>query len=132
MSKSLRSMDCSLLDSSACEILQARILEWLAVHFSRRSFWFRDWTQVSCIVSRFFMVWATREGQIIYTNHLLWQVHFQMLRNKQWVEKRSYWPLSLRIWKTKRNKQIMANKWFNSVQFSSVQSLSCVLLFATP
>ena len=36
------SMDCSLLGSSDHGILQTRILEWLAITFSRRSFQARD------------------------------------------------------------------------------------------
>ena len=43
-------------------ILQARILEWVAVPFSSRSSQPRDWTQVSCIAGRFFTSWATREA----------------------------------------------------------------------
>ena len=31
-------------------IFQARVLEWVAISFSRGSSWLRDWTQVSCIV----------------------------------------------------------------------------------
>ena len=54
-------MDCSLPGSSIHGIFQARILEWIAISFSRRSFWPRDWTQVPCIVGRRFTVWATRE-----------------------------------------------------------------------
>ena len=42
--------------------LQARILEWVAVPFSRGSAQTRDWTQVSCIAGRFFTVWATKEA----------------------------------------------------------------------
>ena len=41
------SKDCSLPDSSVHGILQARILEWAAIHFSRGSLWSRDWTHVS-------------------------------------------------------------------------------------
>ena len=44
-------------------ILQARILEWVAFPFSRGSSQPRHWTQVSCIASRFFTSWATREAQ---------------------------------------------------------------------
>ena len=44
-------------------ILQARILEWVAVLFSRGSSQSRDWTQVSHIAGRFFTSWATREAQ---------------------------------------------------------------------
>ena len=45
-------------------ILQARILEWVAIPFSRRSSWPRDRTQVSCTAGRFFIVGATRETQM--------------------------------------------------------------------
>ena len=54
-------MDCRLPGSSVHGIFQARILEWVAISFSRRSSWPRDWTQVSCIVGRCFTIWATRE-----------------------------------------------------------------------
>ena len=43
-------MDCSLLGSSVYGIFQARILEWVAISFSRRSSQPRDWTQISHIV----------------------------------------------------------------------------------
>ena len=56
-------VDCSLPGSSVHGVLQARILEWIAIPFSRGSFGPRDWTQVSCIVGRFFSDWATREAQ---------------------------------------------------------------------
>ena len=42
-------MDCSLPDSSVHGIFQARILEWVAISFSRGSLQPKDWTQVSCI-----------------------------------------------------------------------------------
>ena len=45
-------------------ILQARILEWVAVPFSRGSSWPNDQTRVSCIAGRFFTIWATREVPI--------------------------------------------------------------------
>ena len=56
-------MDCSPPGSLVHGILQARILEWIALPFSKGSFWPRDQTQVSCIAGRFFTVWATREAQ---------------------------------------------------------------------
>ena len=40
-------------------ILQARILEWIAFPFSRRSSQPRDQTQVSCTAGGFFISWAT-------------------------------------------------------------------------
>ena len=51
------------MDFKVCGILQARILEWVAFPFSRGSSQPRDWTQVSCIASRFFTSWATKEVQ---------------------------------------------------------------------
>ena len=54
-------MDGSLSGSSFHGIFQARILEWIAISFSRRSSWPRDWTWISCIVGRRFTVWATKE-----------------------------------------------------------------------
>ena len=54
-------VDCSPPGSSVNGILQARILEWVAISFSRGSYWPRDRTQVSRIAVRHFTVWATRE-----------------------------------------------------------------------
>ena len=56
-------MGCSLQGSSVHGILQARIVEWLAILFSRGSSRPRDWTQVSCIGGRRFNLWATREAR---------------------------------------------------------------------
>ena len=61
-------MDCSPPGFSVYGILQARILEWVAIPFSRGSYWPRDRTQVSCIAGRFFTVWATREVQYMCIN----------------------------------------------------------------
>ena len=53
-------MDCSPPGSSVHGILQARILEWVAISFSRGSSLPRDLTQVSLIAGRRFNLWATR------------------------------------------------------------------------
>ena len=45
-------------------ILQARILEWVAISFSRASSQPRNRTQVSCIVGRFFTNWAMGEAHM--------------------------------------------------------------------
>ena len=58
-------MDCSPPDSSVYGILQARILEWVAIPFSKVSSQPRNWTQVFCIAGRFFTIWATREASSI-------------------------------------------------------------------
>ena len=49
-------VDCSLPGSSVHGILQARILEWVAISFSRGSSRPRDRTQVSRIAGRRFTV----------------------------------------------------------------------------
>ena len=43
------SMECSLVDSSVHGILQANMLEWIAISFSKGSSQPRNRTQVSCI-----------------------------------------------------------------------------------
>ena len=55
-------MDSSLPCSSIHGILQARILEWVAISFSSRSAWPRDWTWVYCTAGRLFTIWTTREA----------------------------------------------------------------------
>ena len=47
-------VDCSPPGSSVRGILQARILEWVAIPFFRGSPWPGDWTQVFCTACRFF------------------------------------------------------------------------------
>ena len=42
---------CNPLSSSVHVIFQARMLEWVAIPFSRGSSWPRDWTQVSCLAA---------------------------------------------------------------------------------
>ena len=51
-------MNCSPPGSSVCGILQARILEWVAISSSRGSSRSRDQTPVSWIAGRFFAHWA--------------------------------------------------------------------------
>ena len=55
-------MDYIQTGSSVLGILQARILEWISMPFSRGSSWPRDQTWVSCIADRCFTNWATREA----------------------------------------------------------------------
>ena len=58
-------VDCSPPGSSAHGILQARILEWVAISFSRGSSRPRDRTQVFHIAGRCFNLWAIREAQFL-------------------------------------------------------------------
>ena len=56
-------MDCSPPSSTVHGILQARILEWVAIPFSKRSSRPRDETQVFCIGRRIPYCWAIQEAQ---------------------------------------------------------------------
>jgi len=61
VSNSCNPIDCSLLGFSDYGIIQARILEWIAISFSRVSSQPRNWTRLSCTAGRFFTDWAMRE-----------------------------------------------------------------------
>ena len=69
-------MDCSPPGSSVHGILQTRISAWVVISFSRDSSQPRDWTQVSCIAGRFFIIWATCLGKITYHS---------FLTNQMWI-----------------------------------------------
>ena len=56
------SVDYSLPGSSILGISQARILEWVAISFSRGSSQARNWTQVSWIDRQILYHWPTREA----------------------------------------------------------------------
>ena len=69
-------MDCSLPGSSLHGILQARVLEWVAISFSRGSSWPRDRTLVSHIPGRRFNLCTTREATLSLvkmTCKILWR-----------------------------------------------------------
>ena len=68
-------IDCSTTGSSVHGILQARILEWAAMPFSRGSSQPRDQTQGSCLAGRFFTIWVSREA--IYYMYIIcvYQAH---------------------------------------------------------
>ena len=55
-------MDCSPTGINVHGIFQARILEWVAIPFSRESSPPRDQTEVACITGGFFTNWAIREA----------------------------------------------------------------------
>ena len=56
------SVDCSPPGSSVHGISHARILEWVAISFSKGSFQPKDGICVSCISRQMFHYWATREA----------------------------------------------------------------------
>ena len=76
--------DCSPPGSSAHGILQARVLEWVAISFSRGSARPRDWTQVSHIAGRRFNLWATRGSHQCH----LWGTYNSRCLGGTWAESR--------------------------------------------
>ena len=113
------------MDYIACGILQARILEWVAVPFSRGSSQLRDQTQVFHIAGWFFTSWATREAQetgvgslTILQRIFLTQESNQGLLHCRWILYQLHY----------QGRPLISV----SVQFSSVQLLSRVRLLATP
>ena len=94
-------MERSLPGCSIHGIFQTRILQCVAISFSRRSSQPRDWTWVSCTVGRFFTVWATRE-----------------VPNPAWTSAISWfkycWCLALKIFE--HNPSSMWN-WHNCIVF---------------
>ena len=89
-------MDCRLPGSSVHVIFQARILEWVAISFSRGSSWPRDQTQVSRIVGRPFTVWTIRVARMIpllgFYSSDFW---FSLVQFSHSVMSDSLWPHGL-------------------------------------
>ena len=77
-------VDCNLLGFSIHGILQSRILEWIAISFSRGSSRPRDWTRVSCIGGRRFNLWATREAEGVIISVLQWFDHWLSKPELSW------------------------------------------------
>ena len=55
-------MDCSPTGNSVHRILQVRMLQWVAIPFSKESSQSRGQTRVSCIPGGFFTIWAAEEA----------------------------------------------------------------------
>ena len=66
-------MECSLPCSSVHGILQARILEWVAMCFSRGYSWPRDQTCVSSFGREILYHWATREALNTFRQRIMYQ-----------------------------------------------------------
>ena len=86
------SMDYSLPVSSVHGILQAKILEWVAISFSRGSSQPKNRTWVSCIAGRFFTNWAMREAlfkneqaQTSHLNRTNWRGVFKTWQTLAWI-----------------------------------------------
>ena len=99
VSDSCNRIDCSLPGSAVRGILQARILEWVAISCSRGSSQPRNRTQVSCTADRFFTNWVMREPYPRAWSHLLNQLLCAgtvlsplptLLRQSSWVKLTNY------------------------------------------
>ena len=73
-------MDCSLPGSSVHGILPTRILEWVAILFSRVSSQPRDRIWVSHIAGRLFTIWATRSNPL-----KAWILGLGALKSRNWI-----------------------------------------------
>ena len=95
-------MDCSPPGSSIHGIFWARVLEWVAISFSRGSSRPRGWTKVSFIAGRHFTIWATRESLVgfLHWRQILYQLsHKRHPRILEWVAYPfSRWPSRPRNW----------------------------------
>ena len=69
-------------------ILQARILEWVAIPFSRQSSQLRDQTQVSRIAGGFFTSWDTREAHWFETLIQLYKLNFHLKKKIKETQRR--------------------------------------------
>ena len=87
VSDSCDPMDYSPLCPSIHGIFQARMLEWVATSFSRRSSWSRDRTHISCVscIGRWILYyWATWEA-VVPGMHLLFteKIHYKWTSSVQ-------------------------------------------------
>ena len=140
---SVVSNSCNPVDYTVHRILQARILEWVAIPFHMGSSQLRDQTQVSHTAGRFFTSWATREAHQkawlslnAMTNSHLNEISCEIYTNSQgmnlcclgycWLSFQtlsffSQTPLQFSFPKT-------LIKFFNSVNFQNYLPLLCHLL----
>ena len=134
-------MDCSLPGSSVHGMPQARILEWVAISFSRRSSCPRGWTRVSGIVGRRFTIWATREVNIIkaFTKNL-GLASYLMIKPESFplkIKTRQGWLLLPLLFNTKMQvpariiRQLKKKKGFQTGKEEEKLFLStkCILLY---
>ena len=75
--------DCSLPDSSVYGILQARILEWVAIPFPKGSSWLSDQTQVSCIAGRS-LPFEPPEKPFSDENAIMLDISYNLSWRRQW------------------------------------------------
>ena len=104
-------MDCSPPGSSVHGLLQARILEWVAILFTRGFSQHRDRTCIYCIASRLFTVWTT--NNITISQHLFGTKSTDLLyphfRKRKMCDEFSHLKLQ-KPWKSKRKRDKITEK----------------------
>ena len=75
--------------SSVHRISQARMLEWVAISFSRRSSLFRDQTRISCIGRQILYCWTSWEALslrlMLFNRNIMWVIYIILhLKNEKW------------------------------------------------
>ena len=108
-------MDFSLLGSSFHGISQVRILEWVAISFSKESSWPRDWTHASCIGKQILYHWAVREA---LKHAFFWQATERMFSKSLKVLGGSVCSTNQSTWQ----KQLVVRAWG-----SKTQGFSCLV-----
>ena len=129
-------MDCSLPGSSVHGILQARILEWVAIPFSRGPSWPSDPTWFSCIEGRLYHL-SHQKGcafqQISALNsfclhdcaflHCLQEVNVNFLIGCCWHSNSSFACFPAVLWKCSWQKECYGQSSFLTVPRSPLYSL---------
>ena len=88
-------MDCSLLGNS----VQARLLEWVAISFSRGSSKPRNRIQDSCIAGGFFTTRASLVAQLVKNMPVMWETCVQSLGWEDPLEKGKATHSSILTWR---------------------------------
>ena len=104
-------------------VLLGRILEWVAIPFSRGSSQLRDQTWAPCIAGEFFIIWATREA-VVYMSHIslfkYWS-HSEKKKIQLFKREGTYvylWLIHVDVWQKPTQYCKATILQFGSVQFS--------------
>ena len=86
--------------SSVHGISKARVLEWVAIPFSKGSFWSRKWTHISCVGRQILYPWATRDLPFTLIKYLFCTkcCHSSHPRHPQLLTLHVHGDLTLEIW----------------------------------
>ena len=90
-------LDCSPIGSSVHGILQARILEWVAISSFRGSSQPKDWTRISCTAGRFFTSEPQRQSLSGY-NRCSRILPDKLYLEKQCLDRGGHLLLTVHFW----------------------------------